>query len=81
MVSYSETPTEEIFEGTWEELLAQQAKFAGRRVRLTLSKEETPQIEPKQAKMLRFGMFPELQALTEEDFKSAEWHGEEEFEL
>jgi len=31
----------------------------------------------QQGQMLTFGMFPQLQALTEEDFKSAEWHGED----
>ncbi len=30
-----------------------------------------------QPKMIIFGMFPQLQALTEEDFKSAEWRGED----
>ena len=36
-----------------------------------------PEAAEKQPKTITFGMFPELQALTEEDFKSAEWRGED----
>lgn len=30
----------------------------------------------KKGKMMRFGMFPQLLALTDEDFKAAEFHGD-----
>ncbi len=36
-------------------------------------------VEPKpkpEGRMIRFGMFPELLALTDEDFKTAEFHGD-----
>lgn len=38
---------------------------------------KAPQAEPiKQGQMIRFGMFLELLALTDEDFKAAEFHGD-----
>lgn len=36
-----------------------------------------PELEPApKGQMIRFGMFPELLALTDEDFKAAEFHGD-----
>ncbi len=40
---------------------------------LTNGSGETP---PKPGQMIRFGMFPQLQTLTDEDFKAAEFHGD-----
>lgn len=38
---------------------------------------KAPQEEPvKQGQMIRKGMFPQLLALTDEDFKAAEFHGD-----
>ncbi len=31
---------------------------------------------PQKGQMIRFGMFPQLLALTDEDFKAAEFHGD-----
>ena len=39
---------------------------------ITVTVQEA-EAEAKQPKMITFGMFPQLQALTEEDFKSVEW--------
>jgi hypothetical protein len=70
----------QVLEGTWEEILAHETSLRGKRVRLeVLANEAAPQEHPssREARMMRFGMFPQLQALTEEDFKSAEWRGDD----
>jgi hypothetical protein len=36
-----------------------------------------PDATEKQPQMITFGMFPQLQALTDEDFKSTKWRGED----
>jgi hypothetical protein len=41
---------------------------------ITLDDPEAPLNLPK---MITFGMFPQLLSLTEDDFKSAEWRGED----
>ncbi len=49
-----------------------------RRVLVTFlenGKGMTPAIPP-QGQMIRQGMFPQLQALTDEDFQAAEFHGD-----
>lgn len=46
---------------------------------MTVISEEADTTE-EQPKMITFGMFPQLQVLTEEDFKSAEWRDEDQGE-
>ena len=64
-----------IYEGTPEQLVKQFRKLPkSQKYKVTVVPDE-PEEAPKQPKMITFGMFPQLQALTEEDFKSAEWRG------
>ncbi len=66
-----------IYEGVLEELLTGHPELAKQRVRLTaLENIEMPKNAAPDG-MIRFGMFPELQALTEDDFKSVEWRSQE----
>jgi hypothetical protein len=63
-----------IFEGTWSEVVKEAESLSGdTRVRLEV-------VEPRKGNMIRKGMFPQLLALTDEDFKSAEWRGDKEFD-
>ncbi len=59
----------QVIEGTWREVSLRAAGLKGdARVRLEV-------IEPgKPGSMIREGMFPGLNSLSEEDFKCAEWH-------
>ena len=67
----------QVYEGTPEQLVKQFRKLPKtRKYKVTIISEE-PEATEKQPKMITFGMFPQLQALTEEDFKSAEWRGED----
>lgn len=69
----------QVLEGTWEEILRQADRLAGKRVRLTIL-EERPLPDSTQAGpsggRIYFGMFPQLGDLTEEDFRAAEFHGD-----
>ncbi len=66
-----------VYEGTPEQLVKQFSKLPKtRKYKVTVISEEAETTE-NQPKMITFGMFPQLQALTEEDFKSAEWRGED----
>lgn len=53
------------------------------RVLVTFLQNGTPSDSPTPTKgqMIRRGMFPELLAITEEDFKAAEYHPEEDYKL
>lgn len=67
----------QVYEGTPEQLVKQFSKLPqDQRYKVTIVSEE-PEAKAKQPQMITFGMFPQLQALTEEDFKSAEWRGED----
>ena len=67
----------QVYEGTPEQLVKQFSKLPKtRKYKVTVISDEAETTE-KQPKMITFGMFPQLQALTEEDFKSAEWRGED----
>lgn len=77
---------EQVLEGTWEEIALFGERLSGRRVRLTILEEELPTSNGSesgatgtaaQGAMIRRGMFPELRGLTDDDFQSAEWRGEE----
>lgn len=66
-----------VYEGTPEQLVKQLSKLPKtRKYKMTVTPEE-PAATEKQSQMITFGMFPQLQVLTEEDFKSAEWRGED----
>ena len=66
----------QIYEGTPEQLVKQLSQLPNtRKYKITVTPDE-PTTE-KTSRMITFGMFPQLQSLTEEDFKSAEWHGED----
>ena len=67
----------QVYEGTPEQLVKQFSKLPKtRKYKVTVISEEAEAIE-KQAQMITFGMFPQLQALTEDDFESAKWRGED----
>jgi hypothetical protein len=67
----------QVYEGTPEQLVKQLSKLPKtRKYKITVTPEESEATET-QPQMITFGMFPQLQALTEEDFKSAEWRGED----
>ena len=67
----------QVYEGTLEQLVKQLSKLPGsRKYKITVTAEE-PETTTKQSKPIAFGAFPQLQSLTEEDFKRAEWRGED----
>ena len=56
-----------VFEGTWEEVSKETAKLhANDRVRLEV-------IDQHPSKMIRYGMFPQLLSLSDDDFRQAQW--------
>ena len=67
----------QVYEGTPEQLVKQLSKLTRTaKYKMTLTPKE-PEATEKTPMMITFGMFPQLQALTEEDFKSAEWPGDQ----
>jgi len=67
----------QVYEGTPEQLVKELSKLPSTRkykITVTPKDAEATQNPPP---MMTFGMFPQLQALTEEDFKSAEGRGED----
>jgi hypothetical protein len=67
----------QVLEVTWEEIVRQAERLAGKRVRLTILEDVDP--PPRsgvpgtpQPGMIRFGMFPQLAQLTDEDFRSVD---------
>ena len=68
----------ETLEGTWEELARHVDKFAGHRLRVVILPDEAPRPRPQQ---IVKGMFPQLVAVTEEDFKAAEYQSRDDEEL
>ena len=67
----------QTYEGTLDQIVRQLTKLpeTGRyKVVVTSEEPERPEFKPE---FISFGMFPQLQTLTEEDFKSAEWQGED----
>lgn len=78
-----DTPrTTRVIEGAWEEIAAEAEKHSGKRFRLlvlngdTSSSEKSDAPSAPQGVRATFGMFPQLDELTEEDFDCAEWRGE-----
>jgi hypothetical protein len=75
--------TRQVLEGTWEEIARYaQTLPAGQRFRLImLPPEENGGTSPsiggeRPGAMITLGMFPQLQALTDDDFQAAEFHGD-----
>ena len=66
----------QIYEGTPEQLIKQFSRLpASHKYKVVVTSDEpNTAVAPR---MITFGMFPQLQSLTEEDIKSAEWHGED----
>ena len=67
----------QVYEGTPDQLVKQLNKLSGtRKYKLTVEPEDLkgPPVPPK---MISFGLFPQLQSLSDDDFKSAEWTGRE----
>lgn len=67
----------QIYEGTGEELQKHLQQHPRDRFRLILLPTISEQPGQGDGVGLRRGMFPQLLVLTEEDFKAAEWHGED----
>ncbi len=71
----------QVLEGTWEQVALHAEQLSGRRVSLTIldgglcAKNSSGSSAP--GAMLRRGMFPQLNGLTDEAFQSAEWRGED----
>lgn len=76
------SPTDYILEGTWEEIARQGDRLAGQHVRLTiLHDEQTRAVHVAEdsggaGTQIYFGMFPGAVEPTDEDFRSAEFHGD-----
>jgi hypothetical protein len=65
--------TQNMIEGTWEEISSHASEFNGHRLRVIILPEV---IQPIPTGMITRGMFPQLANITEEAFKIAEFHGE-----
>ena len=78
---------QQVLEGTWDEITRHAARFKGKRVRLTILDEKDEIASPEtqvpagEGELIRFGMFPQLQAISDEDFKRAEYHGDSDSDL
>ena len=64
-------------EGTGAELQEHLRQHPEERFRLILLTAKSAPADQPERSGLRRGMFPQLLALTDEDFKAAEWHGED----
>lgn len=64
----------QVLEGTWEELARHAPELRGKRLRLVVLDEPAETVDAPE--YLTFGMFPVERDLTDEDFKSAEFHGD-----
>lgn len=67
----------QALEGTWEEIKLHDAELSGRYVRVTVFPRKPETIQNGHGKQLQRGLFPQLRDLTEEDFKIAEWRGDD----
>lgn len=67
-----------VVEGTWEEIARQSERFAGQRVRVIVLNGEGHKTEtvPAQGRPVYFGMFKGDREPSDEDFRSAEFHGD-----
>ena len=66
-----------VYEGTLEQLVKQLRQLPNtQKYKMTVVSEEAEAVQgPSQ--VITFGMFPQLQSLTEQDFSAAEWRGED----
>lgn len=72
---------QEVLEGTWEEIARQAPRFAGHRVRVTILNEAQAGSAQHDSgrtpgSFAYFGMFRGAPDPTDEDFRSAEFHGD-----
>lgn len=66
-----------IIQGNWEEVSRiHAAELAGHKVEIRIIDSKPSPTKPPS--MIYAGMFPELAAVTESDFKAAEWQGPKE---
>ncbi len=72
------TVSNNIIEGTWEEVSRQSDKFYGHRLRVVILPDEPPS-SPR--KFMTKGIFPQLASIEEEDFKVAEFQDDIESKL
>ena len=63
---------QQVLEGTWEQVRAHDAELTGRHVRLIIIDTQSANPSAK-GTIIRLGMFPQLRALKDEDFKRAEY--------
>jgi hypothetical protein len=73
--------TQQVIEGTWEEIALHAGELAGsgKRLKLIIPADEMPGGGPTEARpagRAYFGMFQGATQSTEEDFKEAEFHGD-----
>jgi hypothetical protein len=67
----------QTYQGTPDQLVKQLRKLPNSRKYKMVVTPEDQESTTVQPTIVKFGKFPQLQALTEEDFKSAEWRGED----
>lgn len=72
----------QVIQGSGEELARFLQRMKDKQNLLLIIPGEPPSNEIREntnqtSDLIQFGMFPQLQGLTDEDFQSAEWHGEE----
>ena len=71
----------QVIQGSGEELAVFLQRLRNRQnLLLIIPAEEAAtsnEAQTEAGQLLRFGMFPQLRGLSEEDFKSAEWHEDE----
>jgi hypothetical protein len=68
----------QVLQGSWEEIRAHDAELIGKQVALTYFDADRPAPrDPNVSSGLYFGMFKGDEDVTEEDFKIAEWRGED----
>jgi len=66
----------QVYEGTPEQLVEQLSKLPNtRKYKMTITPEDRETIRTR-PHMITFGMFPQLLAITEDDFKNTEWRCE-----
>lgn len=64
-----------VLNGTWEEIRAHDAELTGKRVQLIVDDAENNSTsQPLTEQMITLGMFPQLLALSDQDFSDAEYH-------
>ncbi|HVK02561.1 MAG TPA: hypothetical protein VM490_03750 [Armatimonadaceae bacterium] len=70
------TATHEVIEGTWDEISAQATRLRGHRLVVVVLPDSGQDAPAAPARRMEPGMFPQLAALTDDDFKAAEYSGD-----